>query len=644
MSGILLPNIRSVSLVGFQPLFDDTVELALPHGPFLILGGNAMGKTTTLQAVVYGLAGEADDEVEPDKHARVTARYFRQRLNDNQETEIRVGFEIGDAKIIVRRGINSDEIRGVKINGENWIHDNNEAIQRYEEAVIQSGGYQSFADFRFLLHRLAYLPETRQSLVWDQRAQVRVVMLVCADAIREGKFRLLSKQLREIDTDKRHLHVDIGHLQDRIDRFEATESQRLRTASKPAADANVLEALNEIQAYQKDLEEITIRRSNVLAQAEQIRTALVKTNELLETLQEKLTTTEDSFILNTLRAVEANTPAVALQKLLVYHLCPYCSQKSDELAKEAHKALSDGNCPVCKQSYKSEVIDGDVAQLRRSVSDANKERDTIDQQYRACHVELGIIADKEFQIRSRMEKIAGKLPRVPKEEEFKFDTSNLPALRRTIEAYRKRHSKLERDWQALKRRVDAEFAEFTESCSIRIARLKKAASDYGRAFLGDSSKCEFVAVPARGELGDVTYFVPYFSEKERTSPETCSESERFFLDIGFRMALLELTGALTNSVSTFLCETPENALDLAYTDNVAAMFARFARQGFSLFLTANIQPGGVAKPLLAPYPKVERQKRIFNLLRAGYMTDVQKNKLVEFDAQMKDLLGGRMHG
>jgi predicted nucleic acid-binding Zn-ribbon protein len=630
-----------VSLIGFQPLFDSTVELKLPKGPFLIMGGNAMGKTTTLQAVVFALAGEADEEVEPDKRARVTARYFSRRLNKGQSTEIRVEFELGEMDLAVRRGIGSDAVLGVKIGDDEWIHDSVEATEKYEEAVVRAGGYASFEDFRFLLHRLAYLPETRQSLVWDERAQTRVVMLVCSDAAQEGQFRDLSKRLRDIDTEKRHMHVDIGHLHLRINRLEAAEKSVARKQAEPEVDSKALEAVKEMQTLQTELLNISKQRGKVFAQAEAFGNALVTTNERLEKFQEQLTAVEDSFILRTLRNVEANTPAVALQKLLVYHLCPYCSQQSDALAAAAHESLSRGNCPICNQPHEVTVADGDVTKIRKAVSQANRERDKLERENSACHTTLGKLSDEEYKIRSRLEQIRGKLPRIPKEGAFEVDTSSVSALRKTLQFYNTRHAELESEWQTTKRRLDAEFAEFTESCSIRLLRLQKAASDYGRAFLGESSKCEFVPVPARGELGDVTFFVPSFAEKKRPTPETCSESERFFLDIGFRMALLELAGTLSNSTSTFICETPENALDLAYTDNVASMFARFARKGFSILLTANIQAGGVAKPLLNPYPKAERQRRAFNLLHAGHPSDVQQSKLRTFDTEMANIVGGK---
>jgi predicted nucleic acid-binding Zn-ribbon protein len=604
------------------------------------MGGNAMGKTTTLQAVVFALAGEADEEVEAEKNARLTTRYFRRRLNDSQNTEIHVDFELGETHLSIRRGIASDAVLGVKVDNEEWIHDTLEASAKYEEAVVEAGGYESFNDFRFLLHRLAYLPETRQSLVWDQRAQTRVVMLVCSDAAHERKFRDLSVRLRNIDTDKRHLHVDIGHIQTRISRLEAEQKLSRSPRKESRVDLKAMEAVKEMQALHTQLIGVASRRNKVFARIEECRKSLVLANERLEKLQEQLTAVEDSFILRTLRSIEANAPAVALQKLLVYHVCPYCSQQSDTLATAANKALSQGNCPICDQPHDATVADGDVTAIRKKVTDANRERERLESDNTLYHATLSDLSDAEYKIRNQLEEIKGKLPRIPKEGDFKVDMSSLESLRETLRIYSKRHTELETEWQSTKRRLDAEFAGFKDGCSIRLLRLQKVASDYGRAFLGKSSKCEFVAVPAKGELGNLSFFVPRFDDKERTAPETCSESERFFLDIAFRMALLELAGTLAESTSTFVCETPENALDLAYTENVASMFAKFARKGFSLLLTANIQAGGVAKPLLAPYPRAERQRRVFNLLRAGHRSDVQQSKLSEFDEELANILGG----
>jgi DNA repair exonuclease SbcCD ATPase subunit len=65
MSGVILPQIRRVSLNGFEPLFTDgQLTMELPKGPFLLLGGNGLGKTTSLQTIVFAIAGEVDPQIE----------------------------------------------------------------------------------------------------------------------------------------------------------------------------------------------------------------------------------------------------------------------------------------------------------------------------------------------------------------------------------------------------------------------------------------------------------------------------------------------------------------------------------------------------------------------------------------------------
>jgi hypothetical protein len=52
-----------------------------------------------------------------------------------------------------------------------------------------------------------------------------------------------------------------------------------------------------------------------------------------------------------------------------------------------------------------------------------------------------------------------------------------------------------------------------------------------------------------------------------------SESQRFFIDIALRMALID---------------TPEGSLDIAYESRAGAMLAKFALAGFQIIMTANI--------------------------------------------------------
>ena len=66
-----------------------------------------------------------------------------------------------------------------------------------------------------------------------------------------------------------------------------------------------------------------------------------------------------------------------------------------------------------------------------------------------------------------------------------------------------------------------------------------------------------------------------------------SESQRFFVDIALRMALIELTSR-EERTACLLIDTPEGALDIAYESRAGEMFADFVLHGFNIIMTANI--------------------------------------------------------
>jgi hypothetical protein len=632
MAGLVLPRIRRVRLSGFHPLFDRTVDLQLPVGPFLLLGGNAMGKTTTLQAIIFALAGGTHDDIEIDRRARWDVRHFRQAVNRDQLTEIEVNFDLRNTRIAVRRGIKSDAVLGFKVDTDKWVQEVDDLDQRYEDAVVDNGEYQTFEDFRYLVHRVLYLPETRQSLIWDHKAQLRAVMLICSDPKRETRFRDLNRRLRNIDTEKRHLHVDIGRLQKRIERYSQSQPESMETEEESSFEPIRLAS----EKIGEALQEIVRHRMKLTAQTRTTRAQLVATNNSLEQLQEKLSSVEDAFVLQLLQKVETHQ-GVALQKLLVFHLCPYCSRKSNSLATKANKAVSEGNCPICHQILPSKPIPKAIGELRSQIAKLNKNQEQTSRKHESLQQEADNLNEREFELRAQLDDLTGKLPRIPKNAPPPDE--DVTSMRRTLQIYQVKHAELETSWQKVKQELDSDFASFLESSAGRLQSLRDLASDYAHAFLG--RECEFIAVRAKGELGAIDFFVPRFEGKDRASADACSESERFFLDIGFRMALLELAGRLSKSQSTFVCETPENALDLAYVDNVAKMFQRFMKNGRSLLLTANIQAIGVAEPLLSRYSARERRKRIFNLLEAGNLSEIQKEKLPDFKKELNRILGNR---
>ena len=112
---VKLPQVLGLRLCNFRPIFQDDIDMPLNTGAYIILGGNGLGKTTTVQAIVYALAGGLSDEsIEPTKSLRWDHNYFCDRLDREYITTatVEVDFTFGDTALSVRRGFRSSKVIG----------------------------------------------------------------------------------------------------------------------------------------------------------------------------------------------------------------------------------------------------------------------------------------------------------------------------------------------------------------------------------------------------------------------------------------------------------------------------------------------------------------------------------------------------
>jgi hypothetical protein len=127
LSSPLLPRVSRVRLTGYAPLFSEPIEFSLPDspGPFVILGANTLGKTTIVQSTVFAIAGTASADVQDareDKRFQWDLSYFRNRITDPKSAEVRVDFNLGKRSLGVRRGLDSERIRGVRVDDADWVN------------------------------------------------------------------------------------------------------------------------------------------------------------------------------------------------------------------------------------------------------------------------------------------------------------------------------------------------------------------------------------------------------------------------------------------------------------------------------------------------------------------------------------------
>ena len=102
-----------------------------------------------------------------------------------------------------------------------------------------------------------------------------------------------------------------------------------------------------------------------------------------------------------------------------------------------------------------------------------------------------------------------------------------------------------------------------------------------------------------------------------------SESQRIFLDLSYRLSILDYF----HLNSYFVCETPDSTLDLIFEDNAVRTFANYISAGNSLILSANARNSTLILKLAEQF---KNSLGIVNLLeksRVGYNSTDELNNL-----------------
>jgi hypothetical protein len=631
---IILPRLLGFRLTGFQPIFLQDVAMSFNSGPYIILGGNGLGKTTIMQAIVFGLTGGAEEATEEEASLRWDHRYFRGRLNATQlhTASVEVDFAFGKTAFTVRRGLKGSQVTGFRGGrSKRWIEDADQSQKAFDRSLRDFGGYQSTSDFVFIVHRLLYLPESRRLLAWDTKAQIRIFMMLNQDSSREAWFNDRRIRLKQMDSKKRHIHVALGKAQAHL--ASLMEFEEEATDGENVAEISIVPP----QDIARAVEELRQAGKESLAAAELTQTARTQRSELsieVESLNERIELAEASLIESFLSTQE-RASSLALYKLIENGVCPACGTVDPELRATAEKNAREQHCMLCG-SDSLQGINHELATLRSQLSEKLKAQHVLEDGLAISEAKLRALRMWEDQLQEVVTNVRLQEPVLT------FPEPNLPATtKEQLLAQQVMLERQEADLEAQIYRLQAalkkEFQIFRGRVADRTTQLGELYAQYATAFLG--LKCELTETEESDRLLSLTRFVPKFNGCTRDYPETCSEAQRFFLDIAFRMALIDLSSSFSGQPATFICETPETALDMSYVDNVVRMFRQFSAEGHTLLLTANIQPNGIAGKILSSVPKRTRRSHILNLLDIGQLSEVHKGALPKLRSAVRQTVG-----
>jgi len=632
----------------------------------LIIGGNGIGKTTLINTILYGLVGNATyeklDTVKKDVPL-IDEDYFHGRLEpaDQDLAQVTITVGIGDDEIIITRSLYRPRI--VRLShrrasssaaAQNINGTPGELEQRYRQLLVKLLGVPSFEDFVFIVANLLIFDENRRTLAWDPEVQNRMIRLLSVPRQFDEEFSKLSVSVTQNDTKGKHKSEDRKRIRREIEKWLDAKSEKENEPKDVEKERQSIEKrLNELEQQIDRLEDAAeSERKKINSEIRGLKelNARVDKMELKRApLSEKQTELEAKFFGGIYSSVPASY-VLLLETLVKSGLCEFCHTQDKQLRALGRELKSGGLCIVCRSpiDYTQTAQPNGKKSLSNEINTVREKIEELDNEIRSCE---GAQATAKATITVLQETLAEKSRAlrhlITERFELKTHQASLssdsngggpdPWLDEQNRAIERLDAEIERYYR---RRDEAriKLKEINEKILNALhsvnEKLTPLFSEFASQFLG--TDCELVIAQKTRQGKPIAYMFPRFFDKERPSLTQVSESQRFFIDQAFRMALITWFGQLNSGETFCIVETPEGSLDLAYEQNVAKMYLKFAKQGHSIIATSNLNSSNFLVELfkhLGSNPK----RRVLDLLAYGRLTSVQGLHKPDFNKSLKRL-------
>ena len=580
-----------------------------------------------------------------------TTSLFAQRVEDNGKDAVaRLQFDLSDTRVTVVRSLKNLTLTALRIDGRDLAADEAE----YQSKIAALSGVWSFGDWILLLRHLTFYFEDRRALVWDPTAQTQICRLLFLPPEIAREWTESERQILALDSQARNLGAAV-----RKEERSLAKDEKLELAA-PAVEAE-LGALGDLQESDEErrdqLDEaiLTLDRMRkkarlTLLNAEHEREAALRALE-----HAKLTALQERF------PTATETARYILAQLLAERECLACGSEVPEVAESLESRVRRSRCVVCDTpidrdgkedpdtkslsekrmittSESLERTNGRVTSARSRLAESEKEYADYCQQ-------LGEIDAALAERRRRIDLLIRQLP---------DEARALHGRRKELAVLRGRVDSMKEELSA-KRDVFAGFIEEVKELIVKHApRIRKTFVNYAREFLLEDCDLRWSVLARRvGQTGPTVDFpvfeldlasASYQSPVRRSGPDEVSESQREFIDLAFRMALME--ASVPGSGATLVIDAPESSLDAVFVRRAAEVLARFGKPGRNnrLVVTSNLTDGDLTPRLLELCDLDNEEQRVIDLFEIAEPTAAVRQHSVEYDNVKQRLLSQARRG
>jgi hypothetical protein len=603
---VRFPILKRLKVTGYQlfPNRDDSgIDRTIEKGVTIVAGVNGLGKTTLLNMLFRALAGpfdwrvsRADSDLGNLKHSLIKWRspsYFQDRVRDgaaNARIEVEIG--IGKATITVGRSLRDLSVLELSLNRTPL----QASEERFQNIVMTEAGVESFFDFYLLLRYMVFFLEDRRPLIWDRSAQdeiLRILFYPKGEAKRVGE---LIDEIQSLDSEVRNMRVFVNRRQTQLENLEAQQKVSAQIRSR------LNSAVVKIDALRSRLAEVNEEVERCNGDRLKIRQRLAREKLLLEETKRDHQRERQRYFAQLFPNI-GEVANYVLVNLDSGAGCLVCGNQGPDAADRIHKLTAEGICPVCgaAQAQQDTIVPKSRLSKARLDEIADKLRQQLanvrglDDELISRNESYRLLVEQQISDQSQIEESEHELGVI--RGTWPVSGEEIDRLRRLVDDGRADMNDLRAKQRTYEYELEKVIGSGREFVAQRSSEIATHFEEFATHFL--SERCQLTYALESRKFGQETasFQMPRFTVKmtsgvfaeqaqPRTDRDDVSESQKEFIDLAFRMALM--TAAAKNDPAMLVLETPEANLDSVFVARAGRLLQTFANGG-----------GGIGNRLIA---------------------------------------------
>ncbi len=583
------------------------LEADFTPGLTLVVGANGLGKSTLVLMLFRLLSGPADlrgqsrdglgsGQLEVRSLRRDELRTFSERVNDGAaQAFATLDFSLGDTQISISRDLATLSAVALMVDGEEFGMDEDV----YRSVIADRAGVAGFVDWLLILRYLVFYFDDRRSLVWDPTAQRRMLPLLFLPGGTLEPNPELTRSILQEDSAVRNLSAALTRQEAEL------RKQEFALAKQPAMEhelRGLAQLRDALEAQLAELEERlpVLEADRAAARLQALQSAERRSSVAGELDELRYAQLEQAF------PSKDETAKYLLLSIVDDDHCLACGNHVPDYAAELRTRLESYTCVLCgsdnheKVTARADLVGSEeVIAARVRLQEAT---DAYDSAQKARAETESIYVDS-------LAKVA-RLNREVTELNANIDRLEraLPDANRTLSKRRQGINELRAQNMIARERVlemKAELGRVADEQNRQLSAYKDAVKDHFDAHATDFllEDCHLVwgnHLEQIGQLGKPISFSVFQVDMtggglsgatRRERAEQVSESQREFIDLAFRMALVSIAGE--GGSGTLIMDAPESSLDAIFAPRAARVLTGFgkANLGSRVIITSNLVEG-----------------------------------------------------